>query len=155
MIPRFLSLFPMFLLSATLRIFFNVSNICKGNHLHHTKQQLNNMYSGSETFISLCQIKNNFNYSFVSAASLSIISLLLSPVMQCFSSLLIGDEISSELWVQQEKELLFRQCNIHDVSCGTSTAGLRNPERSRALKTTLTPKETVLLFKATHMHSWD
>lgn len=78
---------------------------------------------------------------------MSIISLLLSPVMQYFSSLLIGDEKSSKPRVQSERELLFRQCNIHDVSCGTATVELHNSRAvSGALKTTLTPKETVLLF---------
>lgn len=68
---------------------------------------------------------------------------LSSWVQQCsyFSSLLIGDEKSSEPWVQAERELLFRRCNIHDVSCGTSTVELHNPRAvSGALKTTFTPK---------------
>lgn len=39
---------------------------------------------------------NKFNYSVVSGASMSVISLLLSSLMQYFSSLLIGDEKSSK-----------------------------------------------------------
>lgn len=72
-------------------------------------------------------MKNKFNYSLVSGAGVSIISLLLSPVRQYFSSLLIGDEKSSEPWVQAGRALLFRWCNIHDVSCGTSMVELHNP----------------------------
>lgn len=54
-----------------------------------------------------CWLANKFNYSVVSGESMSVISLLLSPVMQYFSSLLIGDEKSSELWVQSERESCF------------------------------------------------
>lgn len=42
-------------------------------------------------------MQNKLNYLAVSGAGVSIISLLLSPVMQYFSLLLIGDEKSGTL----------------------------------------------------------
>lgn len=78
-------------------------------------------------FFSLHRMENKLNNSTVSGVSMSIISLLPSPVMQYFSSLLIGDEKSSKLWVQSEGELLFKPCNIHDMSCGMSLVELHNP----------------------------
>nr|CBN81328.1 Uncharacterized protein [Dicentrarchus labrax] len=50
----------------------------------------------NSSFFFLHRMKNKFNYSLVSGMSMSIISLLLSPAMQYFSSLLIGDEKSSK-----------------------------------------------------------
>lgn len=88
-------------------------------------------------------MQNQLNYSAVSRAGVSIISPLSSPVMLYFSLLLIGDEKSGTLWVQSDRELLFRQCKIHEVSCGTSTVELHNDwVFERSLKNTLTPKET-------------
>lgn len=52
-------------------------------------------------FLFLHRMENKLNYSAVSGASTSIISLLSSPAMQRFSSLLIGDEKSNKLWVQR------------------------------------------------------
>ncbi len=55
--------------------------------------------------------------------------------------------------MQSERELLFRQCNIHDASCGTSTVELHNLRTvSGALKTTLTPKEAVVCAAEANTH---
>lgn len=57
---------------------------------------------------------------------MSIISLLLSPAMQYLSLLLIGDEKKQSCSECSQTELLFRQCKIHEVSCGTSMVALHN-----------------------------